>query len=326
MLEHAYRKGRLAHAYLVTGSPRGAAGELALHVLRLLACRAPEPPCGECDICRQVTARTWCDNFWLAPQKKSRVISIDQLRHSARSSSGDGPLLLPWLNNTAFAGGWKAAVIEWADRFNEAAGNAFLKMLEEPPHDTVMLLLTEAPQALLPTIRSRCQRVDLEEPPSELPPNWRGQLLEVLDGPPIKGPAAAMAAAARLSALLNEMKATAEAAIREETQEVEDSGLEESNATVSALVSSRYRESRGLLLMGLLRWYRDLLALRSGADESVVFYRDRLESLQRRAQGLTLAQALDNIESVEELGRQLERSLNETNLLSYWLDRLQGGT
>lgn len=90
------------------------------------------------------------------------------------------PYLLPWLSDTAFAGGWKVVVLAGADRLTNEAANAFLKMLEEPPPKTLILLLTDAPQALLPTIRSRCQRIDLDEPPSwtspgaaDCSPSWR---------------------------------------------------------------------------------------------------------------------------------------------------------
>jgi DNA polymerase-3 subunit delta' len=65
------------------------------------------------------------------------------------------------MSTTSFSGGWKVAVIYGADRMREEAANAFLKTLEEPPAKTMFLLLTDAPEGILPTIASRSQRIDL---------------------------------------------------------------------------------------------------------------------------------------------------------------------
>ncbi len=323
MLAQAHRHGRLAHAYLLVGSPRGKAAELAIFMMQLLACEKANPPCGKCERCLQVAGRTWCDNLWISPIKKSRVISIEQLC-CREGSKIDPPYLLPWLGETAFAGGWKVAVLAGADRLNEAAANALLKMLEEPPPRTLLLLLSDAPQALLPTISSRCQRLDLEEPPLELAEPWRSQVLAVLGGAALKGPVEAMAAGQSLAGVLAEMKASAAELVKAESP-VDQARVDERNEVLEARVGARYRELRAAFLLTMQRWYRDLLALRAGAAPTVVHYRDHLETLRQRAGRLTFAQALANVEGIEELARQMERSLSETNLLAYWLDRLTDG-
>ena len=69
---------------------------------------------------------------------------------------------------TSGAGGWRIAIVDTADDMNDAAANALLKMLEEPPARAMLLLLSNVPGRLLPTIRSRCQRLDLRplDPPA----------------------------------------------------------------------------------------------------------------------------------------------------------------
>jgi len=62
---------------------------------------------------------------------------------------------------TSGAGGWRVAIVDTADDMNDAAANALLKLLEEPPPRSMLLLLAHAPARLLPTIRSRCQRLEL---------------------------------------------------------------------------------------------------------------------------------------------------------------------
>ena len=327
LISQAFAAGRLAHAYLLVGASRGIAGEMAVYIMQMLACRRGESePCGLCDRCRQVAERTWCDNLWVFPMKKSRIISIEQMRETTGSKI-DPPYFLPWLGETAFAGGWKVGVLADADRMNEAAANAFLKMLEEPPERTLILLLTAAPQMLLPTISSRCQRLDLDEPPPELPEPWRAEVLAILESGAGSGPVAAMASGARLLRVLAEMKAQAEELVKAEAEDDPSEGkVDEGSEVRDALISSRYREMRSLLVLTLQRWYRDLLVLRSGAPEKVVHHQSHLDLLRQRAGRLTLAQALANVEGIETLSRQLERSLPERSLLAYWMDRMPDGT
>ena len=86
----------------------------------------------------------------MRPKSRSRQIKVDQIRELEK------PLHLG-----APPGVWKVGVIINADRMNEAASNAFLKTLEEPPNDCLLLLLTTSPERLLPTILSRCVEISL---------------------------------------------------------------------------------------------------------------------------------------------------------------------
>ena len=82
--------------------------------------------------------------------KLMTVLSVDEIRR-----------LADFFGMTSGAGGWRVAIVDTADDMNDNAANALLKMLEEPPADAMLLLLSNTPGRLLPTIRSRCQRLDL---------------------------------------------------------------------------------------------------------------------------------------------------------------------
>jgi DNA polymerase-3 subunit delta' len=82
--------------------------------------------------------------------KLMTVLSVDEIRR-----------LADFFGMTSGAGGWRVAIVDTADDMNENAANALLKMLEEPPANAILLLLSNTPGRLLPTIRSRCQRLDL---------------------------------------------------------------------------------------------------------------------------------------------------------------------
>ncbi len=326
-LIHAKATGRLAHACIIVASPRGAGAELAEFIMGLLACTDAEAPCGKCVTCGQIANHTWADSYWLAPAKKSRVISVQQMRRGPPESQNpfNEPYFIPWLSDTSFLGGWKFGVIQNADRMNTNAANALLKILEEPPEKTMLLLLTDAPQQLLPTIRSRCNVVEITEAPPELDEEYFEPLMEALSTVSHSGPLAATALATRIVAILEEMHRASEKEIKAEVKAEEEGGLEVDSDQEEALIAAGYREKRSLLIMTMQRWFRDLLVLCAGGDESVVHYKAYLDSLKKHSSRLKLSEALDNLESIDGLVRHLDRNMTEQMSFAYWLDRLHLG-
>ena len=180
LIARAIDTGHAAHGYLIVGDVKGGGTELVTRVLHKLF---PEAAA-------QVDAGSHPDIVTLEPEGKSRTISVESMR--AR--------IVEPMETTAFSGGWKVGVIYGVDRLNPQSANAFLKSLEEPTPQTMYLMLTDQPDAILPTIISRSQRVDL--PLSE----------GVLEGEPYEAVAEAFAAkdGPRLAAILAELKEDAD--------------------------------------------------------------------------------------------------------------------
>lgn len=305
--------GRPANGYLVVGGVRGLGGELADRVLAYLF---------DGDLLAHP------DIHRLSPEKKSRIISVEAIRTK---------LIAP-MDMTSFQGGWKAGVIFGADLLREEAANAFLKTLEEPPPKTLFLLLTERPERLLPTIVSRCQRVDLPDARARLLAEpWHGRVIDILASETLKGQSARAAAAARLAAVLAELKEKAGELVDIEVAETDDGvGEETSKDAFDALVESRYREFRSDFTATLMSWVRDLMALRaappshsayddSGTGTPLVNEAKRV-ILETRAAKLTRAAAFANVEAVEEFATSLDRHLPELPVLGFLMDRLAFGT
>jgi len=250
---------------------------------------------------------------------KSRVISVEAMHEKMID-----PMLL-----TSYQGGWKAGVIQWADCLNAASANAFLKILEEPPPKSLFFLLTDAPDSILPTIISRCQRVylgtgghlrELQEP-------GRSEVLKVLAAEDLDGITAKGAAAYRLSAILSALKAKAEALVDADIQAAGDGpGEEVSDKEYDALVSSRYREFRSDFARTLLGWFRDLAAIRSAGSEAPLGNEQYRDTLTKRAARLSLAEAFRNVEAVEELAKAFDRNLKEDMVLFAFTDAVKFGT
>ncbi len=315
MVRRAIDSGRPAQAYLITGSIRGEAMALALRIVQYLFCTGNEKPCGTCQMCEQIERRVFADVHWLHPEKKSRIFSVEQIRRE----------LLPVMQQTSLIGGWKVAVLVGADRMKDAAANALLKTLEEPSPDSMFLLLSDTPQEILPTILSRCQRIDLQDV-RDLPDEWREQVLEVLANSPLNSLAGRTAAALQLVTLLKEMKDAAETEVMAENKaQQETQHVDEDDDVLDAKISARYREQRSNFLMTLNKWFRDLLVAVSGGDDGVLFYPQYAEVYSLRAAGLTRAQALMNLERVERIAKQFDSNMPENMVLPYWMDRFSHG-
>src|SRR5438034_1654877 len=139
-LRRAHEQNRLGHAYLITGSP-GSGKELLAADLASLVNGTPA---------KAVFSAKAREIFVARPESKSRRILIDQVRDLEHA-----------LQMRASNGRRKVAIIPDADRLIAQAANAFLKTLEEPPKDSLLLLLSALPEALPETILSRCIAIPL---------------------------------------------------------------------------------------------------------------------------------------------------------------------
>lgn len=154
--------GQLAHAMLLQG-PEGT-GKLRLAQAmqaRLLCTGSAEFACGECRSCQVRAGGAHPDQFTLTPEEGKHQIRVDQVREMI------GALVL----TTTFSPR-KAALLYPAEAMNENAANALLKNLEEPPGETVIILVSHDPARLPATIRSRCQAMSIPLPERGVAMGW----------------------------------------------------------------------------------------------------------------------------------------------------------
>ena len=148
-LSASFRGGRTSHSYLLCGPAGSGKRTLAGILSAALQCEEAEVPCGICGPCRKVLGGNHPDVITVDdPEKKT--VSVDLIRQ-ARTDMFVRPN----------EGRHKVYVIPRAQDMNESAQNALLKILEEPPSYGVFLLLTENPEKLLPTVRSRSTELAL---------------------------------------------------------------------------------------------------------------------------------------------------------------------
>lgn len=180
-----------AHALLVHGPGGTGEFQLAMAAAQAWLCEAPEPavrPCGQCAACRLVQAGTHPDLLVRVPNALRPSLGLDGEEDDAPARGGEGTRskakpsrmirvdevrsAIDWAQQTPSRGCGKVLVLYPAEAMNDASANALLKTLEEPPGRLRLLLATADEVALLPTVRSRCQRIALYPPAADVAAAW----------------------------------------------------------------------------------------------------------------------------------------------------------
>jgi len=303
-LKGALASGRPPHAYLFVGPVGTGKGKLAVLLAQAVNCTEPEPPCGECNQCRRIAGRLHADVqvVTLVPREEQRTrdISIDQVREVERS-----------IALKAYEGKQRVIIIDPAEAMSVQAQNAFLKTLEEPPDDVVLVLLTCRDERLLPTIHSRCRRIEMGLPARPIIEQAlrdrgvapeRANLLARLCG-------GRMGLAIRLSEdpalveareeALTTAKGLPDEAIRQRFRLAEKlAGLHFRDETTVAATLDCWRD-----------WWRDLALIQAGSEEGVINI-DRLPDLRREAQRFAQAEVLEFLHALNRTPLYLQQNIN----------------
>jgi len=319
-LRASLRRGAVHHAYLLAG-PEGVGKGMAARLLaQALNCeRSGDDACGACPPCRKVERQLHADVLEIAEERvmaragrwdppggrtPSKDIVVDQIRDLV-----DHRLAL-----RRFEGRHRVVILDPADAMNPQAQNALLKTLEEPPEETVLLLVASSPDALLPTIRSRCLRVPFA-------PLDEGAVAErvVAAG---RTPEQARLAAALSGGSLGRAMALDAAALEDRRRAVEaaaslpadDAGAWIAFARAQGSDREAARESCELLLV----WLRDVVAFHAAGGRARLALADLGEATVRAAAAVGAAEALRRIGLV----RQALAALRQNAAAALCLERM----
>ncbi len=155
VLKNQIMAGTTSHAYLFTGTRGTGKTTLARILAKGVNCTGSgEKPCGECENCRAIKEGTFMDVIEIDAASNNGVDSVRELRES--------------VNYPPSVGAQKVYIIDEVHMLSNAAFNALLKTLEEPPESVIFILATTDPQKLPQTILSRCMRFDFKRVPDSL--------------------------------------------------------------------------------------------------------------------------------------------------------------
>jgi DNA polymerase-3 subunit delta' len=307
ILRSALRQGRLPPGLLLSGPDGVGKKALALVCGRALVCeRGDGDACEQCAPCRRAARGLHPDLMLLEPD--GATIKIDRVRDAAREIGG-----------RPFEARARAVVIDEAHLLTEQAANALLKSLEEPCPTSHVLLVSAAPQALLPTIRSRCQTLRV----GSLPPALLAAHLEKDRGLPPEE--------ARLRAVLGGGSLGAALAFEPEAYRgLRDGllGLLESLPRqgplerLEAAEKLANVEDLALALTALRALFRDLAALAAGVPDRSALNADILPRLKALAAGPLGRRAGELALAAAETREALRTNANPLLSMDVLLERL----
>jgi DNA polymerase-3 subunit delta' len=167
-LRDALALERLPHSLLLLSTPGLGAEQLANWITALALCESRDRrPCGTCASCQLLRADSHPDSHVVRLEEDAQQIKVDQVRG-----------LIESLSLKSYRGGYKVGVIEGAESLNANGANAFLKTLEEPTANTVLIMIAAPSHRLPATIASRCLRLTLSTPAAEVAIEWLKRRVE----------------------------------------------------------------------------------------------------------------------------------------------------
>lgn len=312
-LQTIVEKNRLAHAYIFEGEKGTGKRDVVSFFMKLLLCGnlSNNVPCETCRNCRRIDSGNHPNIKQVEPD--GQFIKIDQVRD-----------LLAEMKMTGVEEGKKIYVLHHADKLNSASANMLLKFLEEPDGQVVAILLTEQIQAILPTIRSRCQHIKFVKAPREA-------LIESLES---QGVTASMAAT--LSMVTNDLD-TAFALSNDEQfllarktvlklVEIVHQNVHEALLFVHDEWLPLFKEKEAMeqALDLLLFAYRDMVAIKANQN-STCTYPDMYQRFNDITLTLTYDKLSRQLQSVLQARANLNRNMNRTLLMEQLMLNLQEG-
>jgi len=328
LLQRSLERDRLAHGYLFIGTSLDELEGVARTLAKALNCLNPPvraasglgmDSCDQCDNCRRIEQCAHPDVMWVRPESKSRVITIDQMRE-----------LMQTVNLKPGFAPFKIGVIVAVDRLNAQAANAFLKTLEEPPARSFLILLTTEPQRMLDTIVSRCLRLTFAGEAAHFTPE-EAAWVAGFAGAVSAGTRGLMARYRLLGLLLKRLGELREQIEKrlgarsplERYAEIDSKMRERLEDELTASVEAEYRRSRAELLAALHWWLRDVWIVAAGAAGEMLIFPELAEATRAVAKRVPTADALRNLDQIDQLQRQLHSNVQEALALEVGLLKLK---
>ena len=293
IIEHfknAITMDKVSHAYILNGPDLSGKRMLAEAFALPLQCeKKGTEPCMECHSCKQAIGRNQPDIIYLQHEKPN-TISVDDIRTQINNDIVVKPYSSPY----------KIYIIDEAEKMNVQAQNALLKTIEEPPKYAIILLLTTNAETFLPTILSRCIRLDLKVVSDE---KIKAYLMQKYEIPDYKADVCVAFAQGNVGKAVklaesddfNEIKNAAIQLIKR----LDDIELYEMTAAIKQI--GEYKLQINDYFDFIMIWYRDVLLYKATADANKLIFKEEIYDIKKEA-------AKSPYSGIEEILKALEKA------------------
>lgn len=298
-LKKAIAIKQISHAYIISGERNSGKEFIARIFAQTLQCEAgKDEPCNTCRSCLQAVGNNHPDIKKITHEKPN-VISVDDIRNQL---VGD-VLIKPYY------GPWKIYIINEAEKMNDAAQNALLKTLEEPPAYAIIILLTVNEDSLLQTVRSRCVSISMKPVDNK---QMRKYLVDSLHIPVYQADICMAFARGNVGRARN-------LAMSEDFDNIKDNAVsvlkyikEMNTAELVEAVKNimAYKVEIQDYLDILTVWYRDILLYKATGDLNDLTFKDERKYIKKQADESTYEGIGKVIEAIETAKSRLKANVN----------------
>lgn len=298
-MQAAIRDKKPFHAYLFQGEEGVGKEALARTFAAGLQCQSEsaDKPCKECVSCRQMESGNQPDVIWVTREKAS--LGVDEIREQLCNTMDIKPFSSPY----------KIYLVPEAEKMTEAAQNALLKTIEEPPEYGIVILMTSNISALLPTIQSRCLTMEFRPLSTAVVESYVKEHCQV---PDYQARASAAFAQGNLGKAMRYAKSEDFIERKDHIisllRHVEQMDLSEMLAVIKDL-GTRKDEVRDYIDLMVL-WYRDVLLFKATKDINQLLFQDEASYISREASHRSYEKIEEIMQAFEKAKVRLRANVN----------------
>ena len=298
-ISSAVENNRVSHAYILNGERGSGKRMLAnLFATTLLCESGNSEPCGKCHSCRQAESGNHPDIIRVTHEKPNSI-SVDDIRTQVNNTVDIKP----------YQGPYKVYIIHQADLMTPQAQNAILKTIEEPPAYAVVMLLADNPDALLPTISSRCVQLNLKPVGDQLVKDY---LMNEMHVPDYQAEVDASLAQGNIGkaeriARSPEYEETLESALRM-AKYADSMPLYEIVETIKKLTAEKDNIDDYFDIFSL--WFRDVLLFKATKEVDSLVFKQELNGIRERANKSSYEGLEKIIEAIQKARARLNANVN----------------
>lgn len=298
-MQAAIRDKKPFHAYLFQGEEGVGKEALARTFAAGLQCQSEsaDKPCKECVSCRQMESGNQPDVIWVTREKAS--LGVDEIREQLCNTMDIKPFSSPY----------KIYLVPEAEKMTEAAHNALLKTIEEPPEYGIVILMTSNISALLPTIQSRCLTMEFRPLSTAVVESYVKEHCQV---PDYQARASAAFAQGNLGKAMRYAKSEDFIERKDHIisllRHVEQMDLSEMLAVIKDL-GTRKDEVRDYIDLMVL-WYRDVLLFKATKDINQLLFQDEASYISREASHRSYEKIEEILQAFEKAKVRLRANVN----------------